>query len=250
MNFAITKLAKSFSSLQVLDDITFSFSESSIIAILGPSGCGKTTILNIISGILSQDSGVLEGFEDKHYSYCFQEPRLLPWLDAESNIKFALSSYLERGTDPSRINKRINRFLFESGLSEFKNFMPDQLSGGMQKRLALARAFSFPSDFLLLDEAFSAVDLKQKLELMSAFFRLWSDERPTTIVVTHDLHDALYLADDVIVLSQRPSRVIGQLHIDIPHPERTFASEAISHYERELYRLLGFDDYERNHGFE
>jgi NitT/TauT family transport system ATP-binding protein len=137
--------------------------------------------------------------------------------------------------------------MVESGLLEFKNFRTDKLSGGMQKRLALARAFSCPSDFLLLDEAFSAVDLKQKIELMRAFLRLWSDEKPTTMVVTHDLHDALFMADDIIVLSQRPSRVIGQMHIDIPHEERAFASESISHYERELYRLLGFDNYERNH---
>lgn len=241
MSAHVKNLKKSFGPLNVLQDISFELEDASITAILGPSGCGKTTILNILSGITDADAGSLAGFEGRRFSYCFQEPRLLGWLSAEDNLRFALSSLLRSRRDSQDMGQRIERFLRESGLFEFKGYRPNQLSGGMQKRLALARAFAFPSDMLLLDEAFSAVDLRQKIELMRAFLRLWSDEKPTVIIVTHDIHDALFLADRVVVLSQRPARVEGMLNIDLPHEKRTFASSELSKYEMELYRLLGFD---------
>jgi len=241
MSAHVKNLKKNFGSLNVLQDISFELEDASITAILGPSGCGKTTILNILSGITGADSGALAGFEGKRFSYCFQEPRLLGWLSAEDNLRFALSSLLRSRRDSQDMGQRIERFLRESGLFEFKGYRPNQLSGGMQKRLALARAFAFPSDMLLLDEAFSAVDLRQKIELMRAFLRLWSDEKPTVIIVTHDIHDALFLADRVVVLRQRPARVEGMLNIDLPHEKRTFSSSELSKYEMELYRLLGFD---------
>ncbi len=242
MSAAVKNLQKSFGSLHVLNDISFDLEDSSIVAILGPSGCGKTTLLNILSGIMPADAGSLAGFEGKRFSYCFQEPRLLGWLSAEDNLRFALSSLLQSNTNAITIERRIERFLRESGLFEFKEYKPNQLSGGMQKRLALARAFAFPSDILLLDEAFSSVDLRQKIDLMRAFLRLWTDEKPTVIIVSHDIHDALFLADQVVVLSQRPARVEGRLYIDLPHETRTFASAELSKYEITLYRLLGFDN--------
>jgi len=241
MSAHVKNLKKNFGSLNVLQDISFELEDASITAILGPSGCGKTTILNILSGITDADAGSLAGFEGRRFSYCVQEPRLLGWLSAEDNLRFALSALLRSRRDSQDMGQRIERFLRESGLFEFKGYRPNQLSGGMQKRLALARAFAFPSDMLLLDEAFSAVDLRQKIELMRAFLRLWSDEKPTVIIVTHDIHDALFLADRVVVLSQRPARVEGMLDIDLPHEKRTFASSELSKYEMELYRLLGFD---------
>ncbi len=241
MSYAVHDLTKSFGSLQVLERIDFSFQESSIIAILGPSGCGKTTILNLVSGIIPPDSGALDGFSGKHYSYCFQEPRLLDWLTVEENMRYALASRLSVESTRSMTLSRIDRFLREAGLADFASYLPRELSGGMQKRLSLARAFASPSDILLLDEAFSAVDLKQRMDLMRTFLGLWSDEKPTTIIVTHDIHDALYLAHTIIVLSQRPSRVVSSIAIDIPHEERVFSSRSMARYEMELYRLLGFN---------
>jgi len=156
-------------------------------------------------------------------------------------LRFALGSLLQSSSRICDIELRIERFLQEAGLWEFRKFKPSQLSGGMQKRLALARAFAFPADMLLLDEAFSEVDLRKKIELMEDFLHLWKDEKPTVVIVTHDIHDALYLADKVIVLSQRPARVEGTIQIDIPHEKRTFTSSELYGYEMELYRLLGFD---------
>lgn len=236
MSMAIQNLRKRFGDLLVLDSVSFEMQASSITAILGPSGCGKTTLLNILSGILAADAGAMAGLEDKRFSYCFQEPRLLAWLSAEDNMRYAMASL----QDTSTIEQRISRFLEEAGLTEFRHFRPNQLSGGMQKRLSLARAFAFPSDILLLDEAFSAVDLKQKIELMQAFLKLWKDERPTAVIVTHDMHDALFLADQVVVLSQRPARVRGILQINTSHEARLFGSNELAAYEQQLYSLLGF----------
>lgn len=236
MSIKIDNLRKSFGNLQVLDGISFEMQESSIAAILGPSGCGKTTLLNILSGIVNAEAGAMTGLEGKRFSYCFQEPRLLAWLSAEDNMRYAMASL----QDTKIIEQRISRFLEEAGLSEFRHFRPHQLSGGMQKRLSLARAFAFPSDILLLDEAFSAVDLKQKIELMQAFLKLWKDERPTSVIVTHDMHDALFLADQVIVLSQRPAHVRGILQINTPHEARLFGSNELAAYEQQLYSLLDF----------
>lgn len=241
MSYAVRDLAKSFGPLPVLENISFSFDTSSIVAILGPSGCGKTTILNILSGLVPADSGALEGFGGRRFSYCFQEPRLLDWMSAEDNLRFALAAQLRSPQERGAALSRIDRFLAEAGLSDFKRYNPRELSGGMQKRLALARAFASPSDILLLDEAFSAVDLRQRLDLMRTFLGLWSSEKPSTVIVTHDIHDALYLAHTIIVLSGRPARVVGALTIELPHSERDFASDAMARYEVELYRLLGFD---------
>jgi NitT/TauT family transport system ATP-binding protein len=169
MNGKVTALRKSFGPLAVIDGIDVEFPEGSVSAILGPSGCGKTTLLNLIAGLDSPDSGSMEGFNDRRFSYAFQEHRLLPWLGARDNILFALSSL------PDRVEaaRRADRFLEEAGLAAFADALPLELSGGMLRRLSLARAFSYPSEILLLDEAFSAVDLKVRLDLMELFTSLW-----------------------------------------------------------------------------
>ncbi|HWP68486.1 MAG TPA: ABC transporter ATP-binding protein, partial [Rectinemataceae bacterium] len=192
--YELKDLRKSFGDLGVIDGIDAVFMDSSVTAILGPSGCGKTTLLNIVSGILKPDSGSIGDFSAASFSYSFQEPRLLPWLSSLDNILFALSGL----PDKSRNLERATRFLDSSGLSSFTKTKPALLSGGMKRRLSLARAFAYPSDVLLLDEAFSAVDLKLRIELMDLFSLLWREEKRTAIFVTHDIQDTLYLADQVL----------------------------------------------------
>jgi NitT/TauT family transport system ATP-binding protein len=219
-NFRIEDLRLSYGPLSVLDGISAEFPTSSVSAILGPSGCGKTSLLNLLAGLREPDSGRLAGFPGSSFSYCFQEPRLLPWLSARANLLFALSGL----PDEKIREERTKAFLEEAGLGAFASALPAQLSGGMKRRLALARAFAYPSEVLLLDEAFSAVDLKLRIELMDLFTRLWEEERRTTVLVTHEIQDALYLADRVIVLSQRPARIIEDLWIKTPRTERNYGS--------------------------
>lgn len=230
--FAVSGISKSFGDLPVLSGVDADFPHASVTAILGPSGCGKTTLLNIIAGILPFDSGTLSGFPEADFSYSFQEPRLLPWLSAADNIAFALSG---ASGDPQALADRAERFLRNAGLGSFAGQKPAKLSGGMKRRLSLARAFAYPSDLLLLDEAFSAVDLKLRIELMDLFSLLWREERRTTIMVTHDVQDALYLADRVLVLSSRPARVLDRLEIAAPRESRRYGSRELGDFEERLY---------------
>ncbi|MDD3980688.1 MAG: ATP-binding cassette domain-containing protein, partial [Spirochaetales bacterium] len=176
------EIEKSFGARQVLAGISADFPSSSVTAILGPSGCGKTSFLNILAGLIPADSGRLIGFPQASFSYSFQDPRLLPWLSSLDNILFALSG-LE---NEKNIRDRALRFIAAAGLEAYASFKPPALSGGMRRRLSLARAFSYPSEVLLLDEAFSSVDLKLRIDLMDLFSLLWREERRTTIFVTHD----------------------------------------------------------------
>lgn len=229
--YALSGVTKSYGELEVLSSFSAEFKPSSVTAILGPSGAGKTTILNIMAGLLAPDSGTVSGFRDASFSYSFQEPRLLPWLSSFQNILFALSGYPDR----ELAEGRARRFMEQAGLMDFGNLKPAQLSGGMKRRLSLARAFAYPSDVLLMDEAFAAVDLKMRIELMDLFSLLWREEKRTTIMVTHEVHDALYLADSVILLSARPARALDVVHIDIPREERKFGSRDFLEAEARLY---------------
>lgn len=233
--FSISGISKAFGDLPVLSGIAADFPPASVTAILGPSGCGKTTLLNIIAGILPPDSGKLTGFPEASFSYSFQEPRLLPWLSAAENIAFALSGSTG---DPMALADRAERFLRNAGLERFAGQKPAKLSGGMKRRLSLARAFAYPSDVLLLDEAFSAVDLKLRIELMDLFSLLWREEKRTTIMVTHDVQDALYLADRVLVLSSRPATVLDRLEIAAPRESRRYGSRDFADFEERLYREI------------
>ncbi|MCE1158086.1 MAG: ABC transporter ATP-binding protein [Spirochaetia bacterium] len=227
-------ISKSFGPRQVLAGISADFPRSSVTAILGPSGCGKTSFLNILAGLIPADSGRLTGFPKASFSYSFQDPRLLPWLSCLDNVLFALSGLEDRKT----CGERALRFIAAAGLEAYSAFKPPQLSGGMRRRLSLARAFSYPSDVLLLDEAFASVDLKLRIELMDLFSLLWREEKRTTIFVTHDVQDALYLADRILVFSSRPARLLDVLSIDTPREDRSYGSKAFSELEELLYRKI------------
>lgn len=231
--YEIQGIKKSFGRLDVIDGIDASFKAASVTALVGPSGCGKTTLLNIIAGIILADAGSLGNFSQASFSYSFQEPRLLPWLSAMDNISYALSGIAEGHHD-----ERARRFLGEAGLGGFADAKPPELSGGMKRRLSLARAFAYPSEVLLLDEAFSAVDLKLRIEIMDLFSLLWREERRTAIMVTHDIQDALYLADEILVLSSRPATLLDRLSIDIPREHRRYGSRQLIEMEERLYSLI------------
>ena len=234
MKYSFEGLFFSYGTLKVLDGISAEFPLSSVSAILGPSGCGKTSLLNLLAGLAKPESGRLEGFPGSSFSYCFQEPRLLPWLSARDNLLFALSGL----TDAETKTRRTDSFLGGAGLASFAASLPGELSGGMKRRLALARAFAFPSNILLLDEAFSAVDLKLRIDLMDLFARLWEEERRTTILVTHEIQDAHYLADRIIVLSRRPATIIETMEIGTPRRDRVYGSVESMELGAKLYRAV------------
>jgi NitT/TauT family transport system ATP-binding protein len=202
--------------------------------VLGPSGCGKTTLLNLIAGSLSPDSGSIEGNGSGGVSYLFQEPRLLPWKSVWGNIDFVLRDRMPA----AERRKAISEIVALVGLEQFRASRPAELSGGMKQRAAMARAFAYPSDVLLMDEPFRALDLPLKVALMRAFGSLWERDRRTVLFVTHDIQEALFLGDDILVLSPRPAQVRDHVPNPIPRPQRSFQSPAMLALERHLYELL------------
>lgn len=226
-------VGKSFGALRVLDALDAEFPASSVTAVIGPSGCGKTTLLHILAGLLQADAGTVDLPAGITRSYAFQEPRLLSWMSAEANIRYATEAACGR----EESCRRTAWYLEKAGLAGFAKVRPPALSGGMRQRLSLARAFAFPSELLLLDEAFSSVDLAIKIGLMDLFRDLWESERRTTVLVTHDIQEAVYLADRVLVMRALPSRIIAEVPIVTPRTSRKFGSTVELESEALLYDL-------------
>jgi ABC-type nitrate/sulfonate/bicarbonate transport system ATPase subunit len=206
-------------SVSVLDDISLDVGEGEFVCLLGPSGCGKSTILNVMAGFIAPSSGEvrIDGEPvvgpDPRRIFVFQERGVFPWLTVEGNIGFGLS-----GLSPADRQRRIAHYVALVGLQGFEKTYPRELSGGMKQRVEVARALAVNPDMLFLDEPFGALDSITRLIMRGELLRIWEAERKTIIFVTHDIDEAVQLADRVIVMSARPARVQRIVNIDIPHP--------------------------------
>ena len=227
----IRSLCKSFQvqrhPLTVLDNFSYHIPPSSIVALVGPSGCGKTTLLKIVGGIEQSDGGeiIREEGEEGNVSFLFQEPRLLPWLSMLKNITIVLKPYIDTEKKREAIGKE---FLALVELSEYMNLTPSELSGGMRQRVAIARSFAFPSRVMLLDEPFQSLDAQLRWSLVDSFKHLYKRDEKTTLFVTHDIHEALLLADEVIQLSPRPMKVEKSITIDMKREKRSLNDPSLT----------------------
>ncbi len=174
MKLSLNHITKNYGELNVFTDLSVNFLSGRINCILGPSGCGKTTLLNIISGTVTADGGDRSDFPGRPMSYVFQDPRLLPWKTVQGNIAFVLKDRMKGTALQNRIDDHITRVRLQS----FRDYYPKQLSGGMKQRVSLARAFSFDSEVILLDEPFKALDLKLRNDLTRQFMDLWNNDPP------------------------------------------------------------------------
>ena len=203
----LEEVCKSFCTdyveLKVLDNITYELAKGKILAIIGPSGCGKSTILNIISGLEKHNSG--EVYVDGKIGYMFQKDNLFEFRNVYQNIILALE-IKKMSKDKERI-KEVNRLCDTYGLTDFLKVKPSKLSGGMRQRVALIRTLATSPDILLLDEPFGALDYQTKLEVIDDIYKIIRKENITAILVTHDISEAISIADEIIVLSKRPSRI-------------------------------------------
>jgi NitT/TauT family transport system ATP-binding protein len=203
----------------VLCDINLEAGKGEFLCLLGPSGCGKSTLLNIMAGFLKPSEGVvtIDGERvtgpDPRRIFVFQERGVFPWLTVEGNIEFGLFK-LSRGER----RERVEHYVRMVGLDGFEKAYPPELSGGMKQRLEVARALAISPDMLFLDEPFGALDSITRLVMRKELLRIWEVERKTIIFVTHDIDEAVQLADRVVVMGTRPAKVRNILEIDIPHP--------------------------------
>jgi ABC-type nitrate/sulfonate/bicarbonate transport system ATPase subunit len=194
-------------------------SEGEFVCILGPSGCGKSTLLNIVGGFLKPTSGAvyIDGEQvdgpDPRRIFVFQERGVFPWLTVEGNVGFGLFNLPKKEKQ-----ERIAHYVKLVGLQGFEHSYPQELSGGMKQRLEVARALAVNPDMLFLDEPFGALDSITRLVMRGELLRIWEAERKTILFVTHDIEEAVQLADRVVVMSVRPAQIRRIVEVEIPHP--------------------------------
>ena len=212
---------------QALANLDLAVESGEFVSIIGPSGCGKSTFLRLVAGLLEADRGEIavagstpaEGRRAKDYGLVPQTPALLPWRTVRENV--TLLPRLNRGQGRGRVHPdEIDDLLESVGLAPFADSLPDQLSGGMQQRVALVRAFALRPPILLMDEPFAALDEITRSDMRFLLLDLWRDTRATVLFVTHSIEEAVLLSDRVIVFTSRPGRVATELTIDLKRPRR------------------------------
>ena len=223
----IHRLGKAFpvgdTARTVLDNVSFTATTGEFICILGPSGCGKTTLLNILSGFLPADAGavllngkpVMKPGPDR--CVVFQEDALFPWLSVAENIAFGLAGRLP---DRKSVRAEVEQFLALVGLSPFRDYLPHEISGGMKQRVALARVLILKPRVLLMDEPFAALDALAREEMQNLLLGLWARFSHTILFVTHDVTEAVMLADRILVMGKNPGGIEADIRVDLPRPRQ------------------------------
>jgi sulfonate transport system ATP-binding protein len=227
-------LSKTYpNGVEALGNFSLDVAAGEIVAVIGGSGCGKSTLLRLISGLDLPTRGAIEidgqSIHGPHplINLIFQEPRLLPWLTVEDNVRFGL-----RHLDRKEQDRRIAAVLEQVGLQAYGRRLPKELSGGQAQRVAIARALVTSPQVLLLDEPFSALDAMTRAGLQDHLLDIWRQTRPTIIVVTHDIEEAVMLAHRVVVMQPWPGRILEEITIDVAYPRADFAQDTDPYKKR------------------
>ena len=237
----INNVNKNFDEVHVLNNFSLNIEPGSFVSLIGPSGCGKSTLLRIIGGLEKQYDGsvyldgerITKAGSDR--GFAFQGSNLFPWLTVQGNVSFGLKArkiYKERKNDVADIIKLV-------GLQGFENSFPHQISGGMQQRASLARALVGHPKVLLLDEPLGALDAFTRMTLQDEILRIKNENNMTILMVTHDVDEAIYMSDKVVVMSARPSRVEAVIDIKLPHP-RVRVQDTFALYRNKILEILNF----------
>lgn len=234
ISIALDNVSKAFASQQVLTDISLKIYDGEIVALLGASGGGKSTLLNLMSGLIPVDSGsiTLQGTPAKQFqhwqriAYLFQEDRLLPWRTVEQNVHFGLEN---SALNASERQSRVAEALDLVGLASFNRHWPHQLSGGMRSRVALARSLVVQPQILLMDEPFSRLDPQTRSTMHDELLRIQALTNMTIVLVTHDVEEAVVLADRVVILKPHPGRIHLETELTLPRPRIATAPEVNEH---------------------
>lgn len=223
-------LCKNFGSLEVLKNCNFNIKRGEFICVVGPTGCGKTTFLNTLTCLTPATSGeiLIDGEQadpKKHnLSFVFQEPSAMPWLTVEDNIKFGMKV---KKWPKAKIEEQTEKILQLMGLVKCRKQYPHELSVSTEQKVVIGRAFAMEPDLLLMDEPYGQMDIKTRFYLEDEVIRLWQELNSTVLFITHNVEEACYLADRVLILTNKPASVKEDLKIDMPHPRDIASPEFI-----------------------
>jgi ABC-type nitrate/sulfonate/bicarbonate transport system ATPase subunit len=230
-----------YGDLLVLDRLSFSIEENEFLCILGQSGCGKTTLANLMAGLVRCSEGriTIDGEPAdprKHeLAFVFQEPSLWPWRTVRDNIRIGLEI---KGFPEAEIDRRVREMVTLVGLDGFEEYYPYQISGGMKQRTAIARAFALDADLVLMDEPFAALDAQTRHQMQMETLGIWEKRKTTVVFVTHNLEEAVYLAERIVVLSPKPARILADIPVNLARP-RDFGDPAFVALRKRLADLIG-----------
>lgn len=224
----LTDITKKWDNRSIFNEFSLEIKPNKTTVLIGKSGIGKTTLLSIISD-LTDYQGKVEGFGK--ISYVFQEPRLIPFLTVKENLEYALKAVYEK----EKLNKTIDEYLNLTGIKPLENKLAETLSGGEKQRVSLIRAFAYPSDTILLDEPFSSLDVGLKMTIIDLYRDLLRVSPKTSLLVTHSIDEALYLADDIVFLENNAYKKFG---VTEDKQDRTFGYEIDNTLRKELYSLF------------
>ncbi|MBT5336011.1 MAG: ABC transporter ATP-binding protein, partial [Chloroflexi bacterium] len=219
-------------------DVSFSVNDNEFVSIVGPSGCGKTTLLKILANLETQDSGTITYSNDQvpESRLIFQDQGLLPWLTVLENIGLGLEL---KGMESKKRDEKVIAFMDRVKLSGFESHYPHELSGGMRQRVALARAFLTDPDILLMDEPFAALDAQTRIILQEELLSIWNKNKKTVFFVTHDIDEAILLADRVIVMTDRPGKIHADINIKLDRPREITVMDN-SEFKRIKWEIWNF----------
>ncbi|MBA1272870.1 ABC transporter ATP-binding protein [Stutzerimonas azotifigens] len=240
MQLSFEDVDKRFGELEVIKGFSRQIAQGELVALVGPSGCGKSTLLHLVAGLEQPTAGrvladgkAITGPSPRR-TLVFQEHALYPWLSLQANVAMALEL---QGVAKSQAFDQARSWLARVNLVGFEDYYPHQVSGGMRQRTALARAFIAKPEVLLLDEPFGALDALTRMALQDVLGELIDEHRPTVLLVTHDVDEALYLADHILVFSNRPARVLKAF--DFAHCEKSHDLSGFAAERKEILQLLG-----------
>lgn len=242
-NVSMTFKDNDGNDVQALKNINLNVKKGEFVSLVGPSGCGKTTLLRLIADLLEPSDGIVKvaGMTPREvrlqqkFGIVFQKPVLFDWRTVKKNVEMPLEIMKWR---PEERSARAEKMLEMVGLTEFENHYPGQLSGGMQQRVGIARAFAIRPEILLMDEPFSALDEFTKEKLQQDLLRIWSRDKKTVIFVTHNIAEAVYLSDRICVLSPHPGRLSAVVDVDLPRP-RELSMRDTQHFTELVAKVRG-----------
>lgn len=227
----VKNLTKQFGDLVVLDQISFNVAQGEFLAIVGPTGCGKTTFLNCLSKLMPSSDGDI--FIDRevanprkhNISFVFQEPTCLPWRTVRQNVAYGMEV---KKFPQQELDEKLDSILKLVGLTDTAHLYPNQVSASMMQRIAVARAFAVSPDLLLMDEPYGQLDVKLRFYLEDELIKLWKTLKSTVVFVTHNIEEAVYVAERILVLSNKPTGIKAEVPVNLPHPRSMLDPEFVT----------------------